>query len=121
MENFVVPEKLGLQEKSSPMPKNEKRVFEVEIAGTSMKLRTSHDEATVRQLVEFVDKRIQEALQMTKSGSTQSATVLACLNMAEELILLKRKAHSEIERLEIKTRRVLMELESSQEAAGLNN
>ncbi len=84
------------------------------MAGLPLKLKTAHDQETVNQLVQFVDKKIQEAAGATKSGF-QTATVLACLNLAEELILLKRKALSEIDRLETKTRRVITELESSQE------
>jgi cell division protein ZapA len=94
--------------------KPEKSVFEVTVAGLPLKLKTSHDQETVNQLVQFVDKKIQEAAGATKSGF-QTATVLACLNLAEELILLKRKARTEIDRLETKTRRVITELESSQE------
>ena len=92
----------------------EKSVFEVTVAGLPLKLKTSHNFETVNQLVQFVDKKIQEAAGATKSGF-QTATVLACLNLAEELILLKRKARAEIDRLETKTRRVISELESSQE------
>ncbi len=91
---------------------SEKSVFEVVVAGLPLKLKTSHDEETVKQLVQFVDKKIQEANIATRSGF-QTATVLACLNLAEELILLKKKALTEIDRLETKTRRVISELESS--------
>lgn len=92
----------------------EKQLFEVTVAGLPLKLKTSHNQETVNELVQFVDKKIQEAVGATKSGF-QTATVLACLNLAEELILLKKTALAEIDRLETKTRRVITELESSQE------
>jgi cell division protein ZapA len=99
----------------------DKQVFEVVVAGLPLKLKTSHNQETVTELVQFVDKKIQEAVGATKNGFP-TAAVLACLNLAEELILLKRKALTEIDRLEIKTRRVITELESSQEAtAGLDH
>jgi len=94
--------------------RSNKSVFEVTVAGLPLKLKTSHDHETVNELVQFVDKKISEAVGTTKSGFP-TAAVLACLNLAEELILLKRKALAEIDRLETKTRRVISELESSQE------
>lgn len=92
-----------------------KKIYEVEIAGLPLKIKAQQDEKTVRYLVEFVDKRISQALKSTKSGSIQSAAVLACLNVAEELIMLKQKAHLELERLETKAKKSLADLESSQE------
>ena len=93
----------------------QKKTFEVEIAGQSMKIKTLHDEATVRELVAFVNQKIGQALPLTKSGSLQNASILACLNMAEELILLKRKTLEELDKVEAKARRVISSLESSRE------
>lgn len=89
------------------------KIFEVEIAGMSLKLRSSHDEQTVQELVSFVDQKINEALPKVKNGSLQTAAVLAVLNVSEELMLLKRQARRELERLESKTERVITSLEAS--------
>jgi len=94
---------------------NNKKVFEIFIAGLPLKIKTSHDEETVNKLVSFVDKRVTEALHLTKSGSLQNAAVLACLNIAEELIALKKKALTELDRFENKARKAMVDLESSQE------
>lgn len=91
----------------------EKKTFEFLIAGVPYKLRTSHDEATVRELVSFVTSKMNEALTITKNGSYQNAAVLTALNLAEELILLKRKAHRELERVEEKILKLSLELENS--------
>ena len=64
-----------------------KTLYELSIAGLPFKLKSSHDEQTVQQLVEFVDQKVKEALQATKSGSFQSAAILAALNIAEELVM----------------------------------
>jgi cell division protein ZapA len=90
------------------------KAIDVEIAGMTLRLKSSHDEATVHDLVRYVDHRIQEALPLTKNASLQTAALLACLNIAEELILLKRKAQAELNRVESKAQRILQHLENSQ-------
>lgn len=91
----------------------EKNLYEFSIAGVPFKLRSSHDAATVQQLVAFVDKKMNEAMSVTKSGSFQNATILAALNIAEELILLKRKAQGELSRLEDKVSKLSLDFEAS--------
>jgi cell division protein ZapA len=96
------------------------RLFEVEIAGVPLRLKSSHDEQTVNELVALVDGKIREALPLTKTGSIQNASILASLHLAEEYLMLKRKAKAELEGLEAKTLKVISELESSR-VTGLNN
>jgi len=91
----------------------DKITHEFQIAGLPYKLKSSHDEATVQELVKYVDQKVQQALSVTKSGSFQSAAVLAALNIAEELILLKRKAQHELDLLEEKTLKLSDSLENS--------
>ena len=91
----------------------DKETYEFQIAGLPYKLKSSHDEATVQELVDFVDKKVQQALAVTKSGSFQSAAVLAALNIAEELILLKRRAHRELDLIEQKTLKLAEAIEDS--------
>lgn len=90
-----------------------KKTFDFKIAGVSYKLKTSHDEQTVNELVAFVDQRITEALSATKNASFQNAAVLAALNIAEEMILLKRRAKAELNKLENKATRIAQDLENS--------
>ena len=87
--------------------------YELNIACVPFKLRSSHDEETVKELVELVDRKIQQALSASKSGSFQSAALLAALNLAEELILLKRKAFREISKLEDRAMKISQDLENS--------
>lgn len=93
--------------------KDSRLQFEFEIAGLPYKIKSSHDEKTVKELVQFVENRVQQALAVTKSGSLQSAAVLAALNIAEELILLKRQALKEIEILEEKALKLVESIDSS--------
>jgi cell division protein ZapA len=89
------------------------KTFEVVIAGVPLRLKSSHDEETVNHLVALVDQRIREALPLTKTGSIQNAAILASLHLAEEFVMIKRKAQTELEGLESKALKVISELESS--------
>ena len=91
----------------------DKMTYEFQIAGLPYKLKSSHDEKTVQELVDFVDQKVKQALSVTKSGSFQSAAVLAALNIAEELILLKRRAQRELDLLEEKTLKLADSLDNS--------
>lgn len=91
----------------------EKKTYDFLIAGVPYKLRTSHDDATVQELVSFINDKMDQALSVTKNGSFQNAAVLTAMNLAEELILLKRKAHRELERVEEKILKLSVELENS--------
>lgn len=97
------------------------RLFEVEIAGVPLRLKSSHDEETVNELVALVDQKVREALPLTKTGSIQNAAILASLNLAEEFLLLKRKAQKELGALEAKALKVISELESSRSTPKLDN
>ena len=92
---------------------SDKKTYELSFGGLPFKLRSSHGEETVKELAEFVDSKLQQALLATKSGSFQSAAVLAALNIAEELILLKRQVVQELDRIEERALKISQELESS--------
>jgi cell division protein ZapA len=97
----------------------EKKIFDIKIVGVSFRLRSSHDEETVKELVDFVNQSITQAMSFTKSGSFQNAAVLSALNIAEELILLRRKAKQELEQIENKVLNISNELSGSTENSGV--
>lgn len=99
----------------------EKKNFNFLIAGVPYKLKTSHDDATVQELVDFVNNKMNQAMAVTKNGSFQNAAVLTAMNIAEELILLKRKAQRELDRIEEKALQLSAELENSKGNKVLNN
>jgi cell division protein ZapA (FtsZ GTPase activity inhibitor) len=90
-----------------------KQTYEVQIAGLALKLRSSHDAQTVNELIELVNERVQKVLSTNPNISFQKALILASLHIAEDLVLLKRTTHTELDDLEIKAKRILTELESS--------
>ena len=90
-----------------------KKTFNFKIAGVPYKLKTSHEEQTVNELVDFVNGKITEAISVTKNSSFQNAAVLAAFNIAEEMILLKQRAQAELDKLEVKALKLSQDLENS--------
>lgn len=109
------------QSGTRPSPRESAEVHDFTIGGLPFRLRSSQDAETVRSLVEFVDQKIQMAMKATKSGSLQSAAILAALNIAEELIVLKRKAIREIDQIEGRARQLAQDLEHSKTSKGASN
>ena len=99
--------------KSSEIKTEKKQTFDFKIVGVPYKIKTSHDTAMVQELIQFVGHKVDEAMKNTKNGSFQNAAVLAALNIAEELILLKRRARAELEKLEEKTLRLSLEIDTT--------
>ena len=92
---------------------SDKRLFEVEIGGIGLKLRTSYDEETVNELVQYVNEKLDESLAATKSGSIQTAAILTALNIAEDNLLLRKRANLDLDQIQNKAQRILSSLESS--------
>ena len=95
------------------MNKEVKKNFDFKIAGVSYKIKSSHTEETVQNLVNYVDQKVTDAMKVTKNASFQNAAVLAALNIAEELILLKTRAYDELEILEEKASKLASKIDSS--------
>ncbi len=89
----------------------EKPLYEVQIAGMTLKLRSSHDSKTVDELVQTVNDKVQEVQNHSTRISPQSALVLAGLHLAEDLILMKRSAQLELCQLETRACEILSDLD----------
>jgi cell division protein ZapA len=87
--------------------------YEVQVAGLPLRLKSSHDENTVQELIDLVDSKIKEAISSNSSLSFQKALLLASLHVAEDLVFLKRAVRSRLDSLEGKAKGILRELDSS--------
>ncbi len=85
-------------------------LYEVEIAGVPLRLKSSHNHEMVEQLVALVNSKINEALPLTKTGSIQNASILASLHLAEEFLKLKEQYGKDLGQLESKTQKIIAEL-----------
>ena len=92
---------------------HDSETYDVQVAGLPLRLKSSHDENTVQELIDLVDAKIKEALASNSSISFQKALLLASLHVAEDLVFLKRAVRNRLDLLEIKAKGVLSELDSS--------
>jgi cell division protein ZapA len=100
---------------AQPLGEGDSKVFHFHILGVPYKLKTSHDDEMVAQLIDYVNRLMNQAVGVTKNGSFQNAAVLTALNLAEELIVFKRKVSQELEKIEAKALLISKELESQKE------
>src|SRR3954462_1595695 len=87
--------------------------YDVQVAGLPLRLKSSHDEKTVQELIDLVDAKVKEAMSSNSSISFQKALLLASLHVAEDLVFLKRAVRSRLDSLEGKAKGILRELDSS--------
>lgn len=76
------------------------KTFEVEIAGVPLRLKSSHDQETVDEILKMVETQMDPQLAKT---SLRNSALLACLRLAEELYLLRKKTKEELDNLESQT------------------
>ena len=87
--------------------------YDVQVAGLPLRLKSSHDEQTVQELIDLVDGKIKEALSANSNISFQKAMLLASLHVAEDLVFLKRAVRHRLDSLENKSKSILSELDST--------
>lgn len=88
-------------------------LYEVHVAGLPLKLKSSHDEQTVQELITLIDKKVNEAMASNASISFQKALLLAALHVAEDLVFLKRAVRDRLDLLENKAKGILTELDTT--------
>ena len=76
------------------------KTYEVEIGGVPLRLKASHDQETVDEILNMVEEQMDKKLAQT---SLRNSALLACLRLAEELYLLRKKTKEELDTLEALT------------------
>ena len=87
--------------------------YDVHVAGLPLRLKSSHDEQTVQELIDLIDGKVNEAMASSSNISFQKALLLAALHVAEDLVFLKRAVRSRLDLLEGKAKTILSELDST--------
>lgn len=83
---------------------------EIDIAGVSMRLKTSHDHQVLDEILDMVNKRVDDEVAKI---SPQKALVLACLRLAEDLYVFKQSTSQELNHIENLANRILSDLQVS--------
>lgn len=92
---------------------SESTVHRVHIAGVKLALRSDLEAQAVNEIVQFVDRSIDDVLRNSQSRSIQNAAIIVALNLAEELNALKTQAKGQLKRIENSVHEVSSELERS--------
>ncbi len=94
--------------------KNQLKTYEVKVGGCSLRLKSSHDSATLDKILQVVEKQIASFKNSNKGAvSVQKTLALSCLNIAEELVFLKSTVSRHLDQLESTAQSVFSELKSS--------
>lgn len=90
-----------------------KRSVTVEVAGQKFQLKTDAEEAYVQSLARFVTEKIDEVKKSSRTVATQALAVLAAMQVADELLQLRRDHKDLKKKVREKSRSILEMLEKS--------
>lgn len=78
----------------------EAKTYQVEISGVPLRLKATHDQETVNEILKMVEEKVDPKL---AKNSLRNSALLACLRLAEELYLLRQQTKQELDKLESQT------------------
>lgn len=67
-----------------------KKTMEISIMGQKFMIKSDSDDEYVGQVASFVDQRINEVIQNTKSVASLNVAILAAMNIADEYFKYKK-------------------------------
>ena len=79
-----------------------KKPIEVVIMGQKFLVRSESEENYVTEVSGFVDKKINEVMQSTKSVASLNVALLAAMNIADEYLKFRRGTDTRIDKVEKK-------------------
>lgn len=83
----------------------------IQILGNEYLLRTEGSEGQLRRVAAHLNARLNEVLTNTNTSSTLAATVLAALNITNELLQLQDRQEHLLQEIETKAERLLAKIE----------
>lgn len=79
-----------------------KKPVEVHIMGQKFMVRSDSDEEYIQQVSSYVDRKIGEVQQNTKSVSSVNVALLAAMNIADEYMKYRRTKKDSVDKVEKK-------------------
>ena len=89
------------------------KTYEVQIGDCSLRLKSSHNSATLNEIVQVVEQQVRSSKETNQTLSMHKTFALCCLNVAEELVCLKKALRQQLEHLESSTHSIFSEVKSS--------
>ncbi len=93
--------------------KNPLKTYEVRIGDCSLRVKSAHNSNTLNEIIQVVEQQIRSSRANNRALSMQKTFALSCLNMAEELVCLKKAVRLKLDHLESSAQSVFSELKSS--------
>ncbi len=85
--------------------------FDITVLGQKIKIATDSDAEHIGMVVDFVERKFEEAKGSIKGINTQSLLIMTLLNVADELIRLRKNKAQELDNVISKMRRILEVIE----------
>lgn len=76
-----------------------KKAVEIEIMGQRFTINSDEEENYVRKVAAYVDRKMQEVLNVTRPVARSNTAVLAALNIADEYQRLKDRHEAVLQRV----------------------
>ena len=92
---------------------SEKESYSVEIAGVPLRLTSPLSTSEVAEICRLVNEQVMENIKKSKGQSIQSAAIVTALNLAEELLAIKRQVLKMLDHVEGKLKSVSNQLQKT--------
>lgn len=79
-----------------------KKTTEISIMGQKILIKSDSDEEYVQKIAGFVDQKVQEVMQSTKSVASLNVAILAAMNIADEYFKVHRERREKFDQAEKK-------------------
>ena len=96
-----------------------KKNVEVTLLNQKLTLKTDANEEHVRQVAAFVNGRVEEVIGKAKTVSTLTASLLVCLNIADEFLSYKSGQSFKEEQMVQKLKNLLEKIEADSSGPGM--
>lgn len=90
---------------------DEARATTVEILGREYKIRGSADDAYVQEVAGYVDAKMREVSRGSVAAAPDRVAILAAMNIADELMQLRRAASEEMTSIEQRAQNLITMLD----------
>lgn len=104
---IVTADRTELLGEPSADPRRGKRAMSLELFGQRFTVVSDNDESQVRDLVDFVNRRLEEVRTSSRRIQTDQIALLALLNVAEELFRERQNGRALRRRVRERSRKLL--------------
>lgn len=90
-----------------------KNSYNITILGQELSVISDSEDEQVAEVVQFLNKRVDEILHSGNGLKTLNVAILAALNVSEELLKLKRVNHELCDQLENRAEKLIQLIEEA--------